>query len=257
MSVITGDTNGGGGIGGGSSGLSRTRMAVYSLVFSDHVARTLREYATLPPGLTQLLPPWLVSTLHLKHSGGGGGGVSQMSPSLQRFLLSLGPAVLAILGGSSSSDVRPRSQHGGSGGGTGGKSPGDSKSIAVMEVENMPVNSIQQGAGREGGADTERGGTVVNNTAQESLASGRDDESNKEQSQGQGQGQRQGQGQGQEGSSGDTSAKVVTALVREEVSNNNNNNSNNNTAVLPHTMPTTPGVVAGNAYRTILTQPKD
>ena len=93
-------SGGSGGFSGGSStdGLSRLRMAVYALVFSDHIARTLRDYVLVPSGVMQLLPSWLISTMHLKQSqdsggggGGGGRGMSQMSPSLQRFLLSIGP----------------------------------------------------------------------------------------------------------------------------------------------------------------------
>ena len=93
----SGGFSGGGGFSGVDStdGLSRIRMAVYALVFSDHIARTLSDYVIVPSGAMQLLPPWVISTMHLKQNqdggGGGGRGVSQMSPSLQRFLLSLGP----------------------------------------------------------------------------------------------------------------------------------------------------------------------
>ena len=38
VSVGSGDASSGG-VGNGGDGLSRTRMAVYALVFSDHIAR--------------------------------------------------------------------------------------------------------------------------------------------------------------------------------------------------------------------------
>ena len=95
-------SSGGSGGGGSTDELSRIRMAVYALVFSDHIARTLRDYLIVPSGVMQLLPSWLISTMNLKQSqdnggGGGGRGVAQMSPSLQRFLLSIGPGITLVL----------------------------------------------------------------------------------------------------------------------------------------------------------------